>query len=111
MGATGESATVLKYFRLSHSSMAECGNWCCPCNLGLSNQGYEKWGQTPHLLRSGRIDVALRTSLENLSVYAFDSRGARRGRILSSYSDGWLKFTADISMFQDDATFLYEIAH
>ena len=71
----------------------------------------EKWGQTPHLLRSGRIDVALRTSLENLSVYALDSRGARRGRIPSSYSDGWLKFTADISMFQDDATFLYEIAH
>ena len=55
-------------------------------------------GETPHLLRSGRIDVALRTSLENLSVYALDSRGARRGRILSSYSDGWLKFTAAISM-------------
>ena len=55
--------------------------------------------------------MALRTSLENLSVYALDSRGARRGRIPSSYSDGWLKFTADISMFQDDATFLYEIVH
>ena len=70
----------------------------------------EKWGQDPHLLRSGRVDVALRTSQSNLSVYALDSSGKRRARLSTSYSDGRLKFTADISMFQDDATFLYEIA-
>ena len=69
----------------------------------------EKWGHEPHLLRLGRVDVALRLAEGAWTVFALDATGARRKRVDAHYSDGWLKFVADVSMRPDDATFLYEI--
>ena len=69
----------------------------------------EKWGREPHLLRAGRVDVSLRLADCTWTVFALDATGARRQRVDAHYFNGWLKFTADVSMRPDDATFLYEI--
>ncbi len=69
----------------------------------------ERWGHEPYLLRAGRVDVSLRLADGAWSVLALDASGKRQKRVDSHYSDGWLKFTLDVSMRPDDATFLYEV--
>jgi hypothetical protein len=55
------------------------------------------------------VDVSLRLADCTWTVFALDATGARRKRVDAHYSDGWLKFEADVSMRPDDATFLYEV--
>ena len=72
------------------------------------------FGRLPYLMRSGRAEVAL--SLAGGSgtespvvVHALAPDGSRRAAIPATYSDGVLRFTADIARDPASATFLYEI--
>jgi hypothetical protein len=70
------------------------------------------FGRLPYLIRAGRVEVALSLTggaKSPVVVHALAPDGSRRAVIPATYSDGVLRFTADIARDPASATFLYEI--
>ena len=72
------------------------------------------FGRLPYLIRTGRAEVTLSLAGETgaqspVVVYALASDGTRTAEIPVTFSDGVLRFTADIARDPASATFLYEI--
>ena len=69
-----------------------------------------KWGHLPHMMRAGRVEIALALSEgKQVKVYALAADGSRRAEIPSKMSGGRLSFVADTARDPSDATYLYEI--
>ena len=75
----------------------------------------KSYGHLPYLMRVGRADVALSIAggsgavPPSFVVHALAPDGTRTAEIPATYSDGVLRFTADIARDPASATFLYEI--
>ena len=72
------------------------------------------FGRLPYLMRAGRAEVALSLAggagePPSFAVYALASDGTHTAEIPATFSDGVLRFTADVSRDPASATFLYEI--
>jgi len=67
------------------------------------------WGKTPHLVRVGQAEIALKVQHpEACTVYALATSGRRLDRVPARVVDGALCFTADVA-HPEGARLLYEI--
>ena len=67
-----------------------------------------KWGNLPHLMRTGRAYVRMRLAPGSFAVHALAPDGSRVRAVPCSVSGGALSFTADVAA-SSEATWLYEI--
>lgn len=67
------------------------------------------WGGLPHLMRRGKAEVSLAAEAGAFKVYVLDADGSRRNEVPATYSDGKLRFTADVARDPKAASYLYEI--
>ena len=66
-------------------------------------------GSPPYLMRAGTADVSLAVKDGNWKVYGLGSCGRRMDEIPCGYSEGRLRFMADVARRKDNATYLYEV--
>jgi hypothetical protein len=68
------------------------------------------WGRLPHLVRSGRAVVEIRSdSAAKLRVWALSTSGRRMGEVQSRAGNGTLRFEANVSQ-KHGACLSYEVA-
>jgi hypothetical protein len=67
-----------------------------------------RWGGSPHVVRVGSADVALRSAVPGLKLFACDHAGNRLHPIEAAYTDGAYAFRAAIA--KGDPVLVYELA-
>ena len=69
----------------------------------------EAWGELPHLLRRGTIEVSLQNTETGMTLYAVDLSGRRLEVIPAEYKDGSYYFTLDNAPDGAESRMAYEL--
>ncbi len=69
----------------------------------------EAWGELPHLIRRGTIDVSLQSTAEGMTLYAVDLSGKRLEVISTEYVNGAYRFTLDTAPDHKESRMAYEL--
>lgn len=70
----------------------------------------EDWGNLPHLVRAGSVEVSLKNANPDLTLYAVDCSGKRIREVRAAYRDGAYQFTAAIGRAGEEPVMAYELA-
>ncbi|MBT63242.1 MAG: hypothetical protein CML13_08525 [Puniceicoccaceae bacterium] len=69
----------------------------------------EGWGELPHLIRRGSVEVSLENTNEGMALYAVDMSGNRLGLVPTTYSDGSYHFTLNTAPDGSEPRMVYEL--